>query len=91
MAIASGLLVQLGIMENTIRAFGELTWKFSRPVFVGDTTRAEGTVTGLKPMPRAGGGLFTLAVKVINQDGQVVQRGRWVALVAGTPAEPPLA
>jgi 3-hydroxybutyryl-CoA dehydratase len=85
LSITSGLLAQLGYLEGTVVAFRELTWKFSLPVFIGDTIWARSVVTELKPVPRLPGGLITLDIEVINQDGETVQRGRWVVLVASTP------
>src|SRR5512138_1997056 len=82
MAIASGLLAQLGFIEGTVLAFRELTWKFSLPAFIGDTIHVEAAVTGLKPMKRLGGGAVTFKLQVINQDGKIVQDGQWVLLVA---------
>jgi len=57
MAIASGLLVQLGFIEGTVLAFRELIWKFSLPVFIGDTIRDQATITDLKAVKRLGGGV----------------------------------
>jgi acyl dehydratase len=85
LAVASGLTAQLGFLEGTALAFRELSWKFSLPIFFGDTIHVEGTVNKLKPMRRLGGGSVALGVKVINQDAKVVQRGEWVILIASTP------
>jgi acyl dehydratase len=73
-------------MEGTVHAFRELEWKFSRPVFIGDTIHADLTVTETKPLPRLGGGNVTAKVTVYNQHNQVVQRGTMVLLVRGKPA-----
>lgn len=86
LAVASGLAAQLGFIEGTVLAFRELTWKFSQPIFFGDTIHVNTTVAELKPMSRLGGGAVTFDVKVINQDDKVVQRGEWVVLVASKPA-----
>jgi acyl dehydratase len=87
LSIASGLAIRLGFMEETVLAFRELgEWKFSLPVFFGDTVRVQATVTETKPMPRLGGGLVTLKVQVLNQDDKVVQRGTWGVLVRGQEA-----
>jgi len=86
LAIASGLLAQLGYLEGTVLAFRELTWKFSLPVFIGDTLYARSTVAGLKPLRRLGTGSVTLAIEVLNQHDQVVQSGQWMVLVAGKGA-----
>lgn len=87
LSIASGLAVRLGFMEETVLAFRELgDWKFSLPVFFGDTVHVQATVVETKAMPRLGGGLVTLKVQVLNQDDKVVQRGTWGVLVRGQEA-----
>jgi len=84
LSIASGLAVRLGFMEETVLAFRELgEWKFSLPVYFGDTVRVRATVIETKPMRRLGGGLVTLKVQILNQDAKVVQRGTWGVLVRG--------
>jgi acyl dehydratase len=82
LSIALGLVTQLGSIEGTVLAFRELTWKFSLPIFFGDTIHVKATVSALKALPRLGGGSVTLDVQVINQQDKVVQRGEWVALIA---------
>jgi 3-hydroxybutyryl-CoA dehydratase len=85
LAVASGLAAQLGFIEGTVLAFRELTWKFSLPIFFGDTIHVKAAVAELKSMPRLGGGLVRLDVQLVNQEDKVVQRGRWVVLVANKP------
>lgn len=84
-SMATGLIVQTGLMEGTVLAFRELEWKFSRPVFIGDSIRAQVEITGLKPLPRLGGGSIHTRVTVLNQDDQTVQRGIMVLLVRSRP------
>jgi acyl dehydratase len=82
LSIASGLAVRLGFLEGTTLAFREMgEWKFSLPIFLGDTIRVRATVAELKPMARLGGGLVTFKVDLLNQDDKVVQRGLWSVLV----------
>jgi len=84
MSIASGLAMRLGFLEETALAFREIgDWKFSLPVYIGDTVRLRATVTETKAMARLGGGLVSLKVEVVNQDDKVVQRGTWSVLVKG--------
>lgn len=85
-SITTGLFMQTGLMEGTVHAFRELEWKFSRPVFIGDTIHAQMTVTETRPLPRLGGGSATAKVTVFNQHDQVVHRGTMVLLVRGKPA-----
>lgn len=82
LSITSGLAVKTGIVDGTILAFREVTeWKFSKPVFIGDTIHAEIKVTETKPFPRLGGGAVTLDISVKNQKDEIVNRGTWVFLV----------
>jgi len=84
MSIASGLAMRLGFLEETALAFREIgDWKFSLPVYIGDTVHLRATVTETKAMARLGGGLVSLKVEVVNQDDKVVQRGTWSVLVKG--------
>jgi len=82
LSIASGLAVRLGFMEETVLAFREIgSWKFSLPIYLGDTIRVRAAVAETKPMRRLGGGLVTFKVEILNQDDKVVQRGTWGVLV----------
>lgn len=84
-SITTGLIVQTGLMEGTVHAFRELDWKFSRPVYIGDTIHASLTISETKSLPRIGGGSATARVTVYNQHDQAVHRGTMVLLVRGRP------
>lgn len=82
LSIASGLGVRTGVMEGTVIAFREMTeWKFSLPVFIGDTIHAEMEVVEKKALPRLEGGLVTFDVNVKNQDENSVMRGKWLVIM----------
>lgn len=87
LSIATGLIYQEGMMEDTIMAFLGLEWKFSAPIFFGDTVHAEVEINALKPMRRLGGGKVTLDVKVVNQEGKITQKGEWTVLVRSRPED----
>jgi len=80
-SIATGLAVQQGFIDGTTLAFRELNWKFTKPVFIGDTIQTKIRVTEAKAMPRMGGGLVTFEARVINQDDDVVHKGEWKMLI----------
>ena len=81
-SIVSGLAVQTGFMEGTVIAFREISqWKFSNPVFIGDTITVVIQVTNTKKMSRLNGGAVTFSLNVYNQSESVVQRGEWVILL----------
>jgi 3-hydroxybutyryl-CoA dehydratase len=82
LSIASALAARSGFVEGTVLAFREIgQWKFSLPIYLGDTIRMQATVKDTKPMDRLGGGLVTFQVEILNQDDKVVQRGTWSLLV----------
>ncbi len=86
LSIVSGLGVRTGVMEGTVLAFREInSWKFSRPVFIGDTIHAVMTVTEKKSLPRLGGGAVILTLDVKNQRDETVMRGTWTVLIASRP------
>ncbi|HUS95021.1 MAG TPA: MaoC/PaaZ C-terminal domain-containing protein [Patescibacteria group bacterium] len=84
-SIVTGLIVQTGLMEGTVLAFRELDWKFSQAVFIGDTVRAKIEITGLKALPRLGGGSINAKITVLNQNDQAVHRGNMVLLMRSEP------
>ena len=80
-SIATGLAVRTGVIEGTVLAFRELSAKFSLPTFIGDTVHVVIEITVKKALRRLGGGNVTMKYSVVNQDGQVVQRGDWIMLI----------
>jgi 3-hydroxybutyryl-CoA dehydratase len=86
LSIATGLTYQAGFMEDTVMAFLSLEWKYSLPTFLGDTIHCEVEIIDLKLMRRLGGGKVVLSVKILNQEGKVIQRGEWTVLVRSREA-----
>ena len=87
-SIATGLMYRLRFLEGTVLAFRSIDeWKFSAPVLIGDSIHCEIEITETKEARKLGGGLVTVAVKVINQDGKTVQKGSLTVIVASKPAE----
>ncbi|HEY6074801.1 MAG TPA: MaoC/PaaZ C-terminal domain-containing protein [Anaerolineales bacterium] len=86
LSITSGLALRTGILEGTVIAFREITgWKFTKPIFIGDTIHAELIVTETKPYPRLNGGSVTIDFDVRNQKDETVMKGTWTVLVASKP------
>ncbi len=86
MSIASGLIARSGLIEGTVLAFREINaWKFSKPVFIGDTLRVEAEVIETKPLRRLGGGAVALDLSVINQQDETVMKGAWTVLMQSKP------
>jgi acyl dehydratase len=86
LSIVSGLGVRTGVMEGTVIAFREiLDWKFSAPVYIGDTVHAVMEVIDKKALPRLGGGAVTFDIDVRNQEDKTVMRGKWLVLIMSNP------
>lgn len=84
-AVATGLAARQGFIEGTALAFRELSWKFSAPVYLGDTIHMVATISELKPMARLGGGLVIIKARIVNQHGDTVQKGEWRLLMQSRP------
>jgi acyl dehydratase len=88
LAVVSGLGDRTGFIEGTVIAFREIkNWKFSSPVFIGDTIHAVLEVEETKALPRLGGGGLEIIVRVFNQDEKLVMKGTWSVLVQSQPED----
>lgn len=86
LSIASGLAWKTGILDGTVIAFREVNeWKFIKPVFVGDTVKAELNVTEAKALPRIGAGSVTIIAELKNQKSETCMKGSWTMLVMSKP------
>lgn len=75
-ALASGLVARLGVLDGTaIAAHGIKDWQFLRPIRIGDTVRVRIEVESLQPVPHLRGGKVTLRLALLNQRGEELQRG----------------
>ena len=88
LAYAHGLMwARTGELRETAVAFlGISDWRFVGPIFVGDTIFVDYRIAELrdsKSKPEQA--IATFDVKVVNQDGNVVQRGRKALLVSKAP------
>jgi 3-hydroxybutyryl-CoA dehydratase len=85
-SIASGLAMRTGVLEGTVIAFREINeWKFSKPIFIGDTIHVELDVKEMKALPRLGGGSVIIELSVKNHRGDLTMKGLWTVLVASKP------
>lgn len=85
LSIAIGLSVQMGFITGTVLAFMGLDWKFRAAIKIGDTIHVRAEIAETKPVPRLGGGIVVFNVEVINQRGEVTQKGTWSMLVKFQP------
>jgi 3-hydroxybutyryl-CoA dehydratase len=84
LAISSGLHSELDRVQSV--AYLEERREFVAPVYPGDTIQARWRIDEVRPSrSRPGTGVVNLSVDVVNQDGEVLQRGRDVWLVVARP------
>lgn len=81
LSIASGLWVQLGLLERTIIAFLGLEWKFVAPVRIGDRLHVILSVLEKKETKRADRGIIRFGAIFLNQKKEAVQEGIWTVLI----------
>ena len=86
-----GLVVGLSVGDTTLgTTVGNLGWeevKFPKPVFIGDTIRAETEVVAMRESKsRPSQGIVTFLHRGLNQRGEVVCECRRLALMMKGPA-----
>lgn len=90
LAYAHGLMwARTGELRETAVAFlGIDGWRFVGPVFVGDTIFVDYEIAELRDSrSRPTQAIATFEVKVVKQDGTLVQQGRKVLLVSKVPLD----
>lgn len=81
LAIGVGLSAGLGIAQGTTLAFLGLTWNFTGPILIGDTIHVEQTVSQKRETKRPDRGIIVWDVEIVNQRGEVVQRGQRTLMI----------
>lgn len=87
LGLVVGLSVQDTTFGTTVANLGFAETSFPKPVFAGDTIRAETEVKALRPSSsRPGQGIVTFEHVGLNQRDEVVCRAVRAALMMGRPA-----
>jgi acyl dehydratase/putative sterol carrier protein len=82
-----GIALFLGALRSTgwdqgILALMDTRWDYRLPIHVGDTISCEITITRKRLSKTPGRGILHRDVRLVNQDGEVVQTGTSAALAA---------
>jgi acyl dehydratase len=64
------------------------TWDFVAPIKIGDTVRVKFRVANMRTTKKPGWGIVFLASELINQRGEVVQRGEHRLMIPRRTATP---
>ncbi len=82
LSIVTGLRQRMGLFDRTIIGLLEIrSWRFLKPVFIGDTIQAVTVIKELRESSKSDRGLMIQGIKVLNQHGEVVQEGEFVILI----------
>jgi len=82
LSMLTGLRQRTGQFEGTLIAWLEIrSYRFLKPVFIGDTVHGETEILEKRETSRPDRGLLVQRVRVLNQKGEVVQEGEFVTLV----------
>lgn len=76
LSVAVGLAALIGIGHGTIMAFLGLTWDFTGPILLGDTIHVEQTVINKRETKNLDRGIVEWDLQIVNQRGEVVQKGQ---------------
>jgi len=83
LTVSSGLSWRIPQPPLAITAFMGLEWEFFKPIRIGDTVRSRLKVMAKRKMKE--GGVVIQQHLVMNQQDELVQRGRVTFLVASRP------
>ncbi len=86
-----GLMVGVSVADTTqgvlVANLGYDKVRMPKPVFIGDTLRAETTISALRPSAsRPGAGIVTFSHRMLNQRDEIVCEALRTALVMRRPA-----
>jgi acyl dehydratase len=82
LAMAGGFLSRAGVIDGSAVALLGVEWRFTGPVRIGDTIRAQIRVAGARETSDPSRGLVEFEFELTNQRDEVVQAGTQRFLVA---------
>jgi len=85
LAMMTGMNQFLGITAGTVLAFLEVQWKFTAPIFIGDTLHLEISVLSKRETQKPDRGIVIFDCKMVNQENKVVQEGTRTMLISRRP------
>jgi itaconyl-CoA hydratase len=81
-SLGVGMISSTGFYADSVMAWlGVENMSIPRPVFIGDTIYAKGTVLGKKETKKPDRGLLTMCYEILNQNDEIVMSYNLVFLV----------
>lgn len=81
LSVASGLWIQLGLLEKTIIAFLGLEWNFVAPIRIGEPLHVAVSVIDKKESSLPDRGIIKFSARFLNQKDEPVQEGTWTIMI----------
>lgn len=76
-SLCLGLIARMGAFEGSaVALLGIDGWRFTNPVFIGDTVTCTVEIVGTRLTSKGSTGVVQRELKLINHRGEVVQQGR---------------
>jgi acyl dehydratase len=85
-SIMTGLLTQLGTMDDTAMGLLEISVRFLAPIRIGDTLTAHQTVSDKRETSKPDRGIVSFDLKLFNQDGVTVFSGKETVMLKRRPS-----
>jgi acyl dehydratase len=87
LSVANGLRTSMGIAQGATIALLGLTWDFVGPILFGDTIHAVLAVAEKRETRQPDRGIIVWDIEVVNQRGEVIQKGQQKFLLRRRGAE----
>jgi acyl dehydratase len=85
-SLCLGLIARTGVFEGSaVALLGIDEWRFSAPVFIGDTVTCTVEILSARPTSKGDFGIVQRRLTLRNQRGETVQGGRMDVMVARAP------
>src|SRR5699024_10020721 len=86
-SLCLGLIARTGVFEGSaVALLGIDQWKFTAPVFIGDTVTCTVDIVSTRPTSSGEYGIVERQLTLRNQDDETVQTGRMDIMVLARPA-----
>lgn len=87
-SLCLGLIARTGVFEGSaVALLGIDEWRFTAPVFIGDTVACTVDILSTRPTSSGEYGIVERRVTLRNQRGETVQTGRMDLMVLPRPAD----
>lgn len=87
LTLVEGLKSRVGMFEGTSLASLQWSWKFLKPLFVGDTVRVCWKITSKRETSKPDRGIITEFLQLMNQNDEATGEGEHLVLMQRRPQQ----